>query len=606
MSVRMLIAALMIASIGSASASTVLDTDVLVVGGGAGGVSAALAATRNGSSVVMLEETDWPGGQFTSQGVSCPDEHSFIETVANTSLAAFRRLVREYYSLGYRLSEKGRAMKYLNPGYGWVSPLCHEPRAGVAAIDQLLKPAVDSGKLRVFLNTSVTTVSASRGTVREVTAVRASGQDSTTSDVITIRPRYVIEATPLGDFLEMAGVPFSVGLESKAQTGEEHAYPGKPDPRGVQGLTSCFAVEFCPGENHVIPKPPLYERFLAKKRYGLGAYSFIKPTSKSPSPFWTYRRLVAAELFDDPRVQNDIAMINWASNDYHERDLIGASPAERLDILDEAKQQSLGFLYWLQTECPRDGGGKGYPELKLRPDVMGTSDGLSMFPYIRESRRIKALTTICEGDVSATGPLPRARIYDDSVGVGNYYLVDIHTCVGDPRSLAVPIQGTVRAKPFQIPLGALIPAVGGNVLAGQKNLGVTHVANGAYRMHPTEWSVGEAAGTLASFCLEHGATPAEVRGTRKLLRKLQVRLLNQGVPLFWYSDLKPDDPAFLGAQMLAIEGDWIADPAKLEFSGTTQLTADQREDLAARLKLQMGDGATRGDVATTYSATIAQ
>jgi NADPH-dependent 2,4-dienoyl-CoA reductase/sulfur reductase-like enzyme len=44
--------------------------EVLIAGGGTGGVAAALAAARAGRSVVLLEETDWIGGQMTAQGVS--------------------------------------------------------------------------------------------------------------------------------------------------------------------------------------------------------------------------------------------------------------------------------------------------------------------------------------------------------------------------------------------------------------------------------------------------------------------------------------------------------------------------------------------------------
>jgi NADPH-dependent 2,4-dienoyl-CoA reductase/sulfur reductase-like enzyme len=53
-------------------------TNVLIVGGGLGGVAAALAATRRGASVILTEQTDWLGGQLTTQGVP-PDEHPWIE-----------------------------------------------------------------------------------------------------------------------------------------------------------------------------------------------------------------------------------------------------------------------------------------------------------------------------------------------------------------------------------------------------------------------------------------------------------------------------------------------------------------------------------------------
>ncbi|SIB81556.1 FAD dependent oxidoreductase [Mycobacteroides abscessus subsp. abscessus] len=63
---------------------------------------------------------------------------------------------------------------------------------------------------------------------------------------------------------------------------------------------------------------------------------------------------------------------------------------ERKKHLEGARQLSLSLLYWMQTEAPRPDGGQGYKGLRLRPDVTGTDDGLAMYPYIRESRRIKA------------------------------------------------------------------------------------------------------------------------------------------------------------------------------------------------------------------------
>ena len=57
---------------------------------------------------------------------------------------------------------------------------------------------------------------------------------------------------------------------------------------------------------------------------------------------------------------------------------------------------------------------------------------------------------------------------------------------------------STETRPFQIPLGALLPIRVENLLPACKNLGVTHITNGAYRLHPVEWNTGEAAGMIAS------------------------------------------------------------------------------------------------------------
>src|SRR5262249_48153801 len=119
-----------------------MKTNILIVGGGVGGCAAALAASQvaaeAGLQVILTEESDWLGGQLTAQAVP-PDEHGWIERFGCTaSYRRFRAGVRDYYRRNYPLSASARMMKYLNPGNGWVSPLCHEPRVALAVLEELL------------------------------------------------------------------------------------------------------------------------------------------------------------------------------------------------------------------------------------------------------------------------------------------------------------------------------------------------------------------------------------------------------------------------------------------------------------------------------------
>jgi hypothetical protein len=135
---------------------------------------------------------------------------------------------------------------------------------------------------------------------------------------------------------------------------------------------------------------------------------------------WTYRRLLSAEVLG-ARAPHDLTLINWPGNDYRDRSIIDRPADEVAASLQDAKRVSLGFLHWLQTEAPTSGDRQGAPEIMLRPDAMGTDDGLSKHPYIRESRRIVALKTIVESEVSAqfqAGPVPRrSRIRSASAGI---------------------------------------------------------------------------------------------------------------------------------------------------------------------------------------------
>ena len=158
---------------------------------------------------------------------------------------------------------------------------------------------------------------------------------------------------------------------------------------------------------------------------------------------------------------------------------------------------------------------------------MGTDDGLAMYPYIRESRRIRAVFTVTENHVGTEAREGRpAERFEDSVGVG-CYRIDLHPSTGGDNYI------DISSLPFQIPLGALLPVRVRNLLPACKNLGTTHISNGCYRLHPVEWNIGEASGLLAAFCLGRRAAPHQVRETGELLSDFQSLLVRQGVELEW-------------------------------------------------------------------------
>src|SRR5208282_1175889 len=107
----------------------------------------------------------------------------------------------------------------------------------------------------------------------------------------------------------------------------------------------------------------------------------------------------------------------------------------------------------------------------------------------------------------------------DSVGIG-FYALDIHHNGHGERS------AYVATRPFQIPLGSMIPVRLANVLPACKNIGTTHLTNGAYRLHPIEWNIGESAAHLALLALKLGVTPRAISESEKLRRQLQDRLLD--------------------------------------------------------------------------------
>lgn len=509
-----------------------------IVGGGLGGSAAALATARLGRTVVLTEETHWLGGQLTNQAVP-PDEHPWIEEFPpSASYRALREGIREYYRSHLPLTPRARGDALLNPGNGWVSRLCHDPRVAVAVLHQMLAPHELAGRLLVLR--PCRPVEAWREGDR-VAAVRV--RNLRTEREHVLEAPFFLDATEYGDLLELAGVEHVLGAEAGAATGEPHAAE-EADPRDQQAITVCFALEHRPGEDHTIERPRQYERWRDLHPRGwpgpLLGWTTPDPETREPltRPFlaeegvqswWGFRRILDKANFDGGFAGGDVTVVNWPQNDYWFGAVVGVEPEERERNLEDARQLSLSLLHWLQTEAPRPDDGHGYPGLRLRADVVGdTIDGLAAAPYVRESRRIVAEFTVCEQHIAYPLRPDGPAEFPDSVGVG-CYRIDLHPRVSGAGYL------DLGCWPFQIPLGALVPIRVENLLPAAKNIGVTHIANGAFRVHPVEWSIGEAAGTVAALCLERAATPRQVRSDPALLDELQSLLRRQGVELAWPS-----------------------------------------------------------------------
>lgn len=528
-----------------------IRTDILIVGGGLGGVAAALAACRAGSTVVLTEETDWIGGQLTAQAVP-PDEHPWIESYgATASYRALRTAIRDHYRTWYPLTGAAGRCLPLNPGAGYVSKLCHEPRISLAILQALLAPHQAAGRLRILLEHRPTDVDVDGDQVRAVTV-----QNIRSEATLTITAAYVLDATETGDLLPLAKAEYVTGAEARDEHDEPHA-PESAQPLNMQGITYCFAVSHHEGEDHVIDRPADYS-FWRDYRPGFWPgplLGFSAPDPRTleaetrwfaPHPgddplgvvadqsaqsgdkdLWLFRRILARDLFEPGSVGSDITLVNWPLNDYWLRPIIEVAPDAAAAAHREAKQLSLSLLYWLQTEAPRPDGGTGFPGLRLRHDVVGTDDGLAKSAYVRESRRIRAVTTVTENQVSRAIVGERgAPRYTDSVGVGAYR-IDLHPSTGGDNYIDIP------SVPFEIPLGALLPVRIRNLLPAAKNLGTTHISNGCYRLHPVEWNIGEAAGRLAAYCLRRGAEPHQVREDEALLQEFTSELDSLGVERHW-------------------------------------------------------------------------
>lgn len=532
------------------STSREMNADVIIIGGGMGGVAAALASCRNGMSVIMTEETEWIGGQVSQQGVP-PDEHPWIETHgAPASYREYRNRVRDYYRRNYPLTEEARQLPNLNPGNGSVSRLCHEPRVAVTVMTDMLTPYMSNGKLRLLTMHKVKSAVVSGDNVQAIEMVNLY-----TGDRVVLSGNSFVDATECGDLLPLTGTEYITGTESKGETRELHA-PEKGDPMNNQAFTVCFAMDYQPGVDNVQDPPKEYTfwknyipemtppwsgrlldlsysdpRTLNPKRLG------FDPTGKEMDGLlnlWNYRRIIDRNIFTKESYAGDITIVNWPQNDFFPGNLIDVPEEEFQTTFERGKQLSHSLFYWLQTEAPREDGGKGWKGLRLRGDVMGSDDGMAKYPYIREARRIRAAFTVLEEHVGAENRRlvageeagKRAADFFDSVGIG-YYHIDLHPSSRGNNYI------DFASLPFEIPLGALLPQRMNNLLPANKNIGTTHITNGCYRLHPVEWSIGEAAGCLIAFAGKKKVPFRAIREDKELLADFQREIARQGIETKW-------------------------------------------------------------------------
>lgn len=504
----------------------------VVVGGSLGGIMAAYALSKEGIKTALIEQYSWIGGQLTSQGVPS-DEHDFIETTGATeTYRAFREQTRAYYRNHPDIIDELKDKKIFNPGNGWVSKNASDPRLSLKLLNDLLKPYTDSGILDIYLDTKTLGADKMDDVVTQILIEQNHIKTIIEAD-------YFLDATDTGELLPLTETAYVTGAESFDETKEPHA-PKVGNPFDMQPITWIAAIAYDPNNETIIDKPVMYDDYKSyimpfkesvlswyaagleqgsKRQFSLFAHA---PFDHTPAMF-TYRQVIEKNHFKSG-VDYSVTLLNWPQNDYFFGNIFEDQNA--LFHQFKAKQLTLSLIYWLQTEALRDDGlGYGYKEIKLVPEVLGTKDGLAMAPYIRESRRIKALYTIKEQDISKKYA-KQAPDFRDSIGIGHYH-IDLH------MTTKTKTYFFDETYPFQIPLGALIPIETKNLIAACKNIGTTHVTNGCYRLHPVEWNIGESAGYLVAYCLNHHVSPKAVYEQDELLKAYQQHLVSQGISLKW-------------------------------------------------------------------------
>ena len=474
-----------------------LTTEILVIGGTTSGTAAAIQAARRGAKVLLISEFEWLGGMLTSAGVAAPDGNELL----SWQTGIWGQFLRE--------------LETRQPGgldNAWVSFFTYEPRIGAEIFQNWVENLPNLTWIK-------------HQTPRSVQRNGSQILGVTTEDY-QITAQITIDATELGDLLPLGNIPHRWGWELHDEFNEPSA------PKEFQAWMYRYPIQVPTwvvilqdyGEDHSAPTIPC-------------------PKHADLSLFETAWETYGGEKFlNYGRLPGDRFMINWpiSGNDYGEGiDRIIHSSAQRTAFGLEAQRHSLAFAHFIQTKLGLRYGlaTDVFPETPAR-----LHPALALHPYHRESRRIIGLTTVREHDLlpldHTTAPLPfysqfhpqdsapdQAQSGCTSIAIGNY-ANDHHYPSGDITLAPKSIEwgGRWTGTPFTIPYTALIPDHIDGFFACEKNISVTHMANGATRLQPIVLAIGQAVGMAAALCLEQSCQPRHLP-----VRTVQNALLNDPI-----------------------------------------------------------------------------
>ncbi len=464
--------------------STDYSFPLVVWGGGTGGLAAAVQAARLGTKTLLLTPGPWLGGMVSAAGVSAPDGHEL--SCWQTGLwGAFLRDIAKVEPDGL--------------DHNWVSCFGFHPRRA----EQVLQRWVaDCPQLDWWPNVSLKSISRDQNRIQSI-------EIEISKRIKKLRLDLLIDGSDLGDTFPLTQTPHRWGWEPKELWKE-------PSAPSAQRL--------------------LHESFFSKQPIQSPTWVVMGQLDESrqppndspdlPDPFTEATKAFGFErTLTYGRLPGGLVMLNWPihGNDWHQQlERLRSPQAWLRDQLSESMQShSLAFLKslkqvsngWLRS-------GNAFP---------GANPSLALMPYWREGRRLIGHNTVVENDLlplslgPSRGPLP----FDEkgsctSIAVGTY--ANDHHYPGEDWPLAPKScrwGGRWTGTPFCIPYGAIISSEIENLLVADKAFSVSHIANGATRLQPLIFNIGQAAGIAAAQALNKHVMPADLE-----VGEIQQALLN--------------------------------------------------------------------------------
>ena len=473
--------------------------DVIIVGGGVGGTSAAIESSRNGAKTLLIEETDWLGGMLTSAGVSAVDGNYKLPS---GFWGEFKdSLVSHYGSLD--------ALKT-----GWVSNVLFEPRVG----NEILKAIASKEKnLKILYRSKVKSVVQTGGNNYNFNVKSSKGNFSS---------KVLIDATELGDILPMLDEDYDIGMDNKIMYGEDIAPDEKNDI--IQDLTYVMILKNF-GKSMKIEKPINYD----PSEFYCSTASINCP--ESDKALWS-----PDQMMNYGKLPNDKIMINWPiyGNDYYSN-LLEMNEDQRKVVFKKAKEKSMRYLYYIQNEL-------GFDNYSISDEEYDTKDNFPLIPYYREARRISGITTFSLNYIKK--PYDQVNpLYRTGVLVGDYPVDHHHDA--HPNKKRLPQLSFYPIPSYTLPIGSIISKKNPNFLVAEKSISVSNLVNGTTRLQPVVLQIGQIAGLIASEAVNKNINTQQID-----IRTIQTKFLNRGGYIQPFLDVEKNHTFFKAYQRIGSTG----------------------------------------------------
>jgi hypothetical protein len=473
-------------------------TEVLVIGGGAGGTAAAIQSARMGAKTVLVESTKMLGGMLTAAGISCTDGN---DQLPSGIWEEFRQALYRHY---------GR--NKLNTG--WVSNTSFEPHIG----DSIFKSLVSKEKnLTVFYTYEFVRVTLENNKTKSAYFINQRRNHG-----LDISAEVIVDATELGDVFAAAGASYDLGIDSQAVTGEKQEAV-------IQDITwAAILKDYGDGTDKTIPQP---------KGYDAVKYYCCCTDAPCNGQAWNgdkMKMLNYGKLPRSPGATHDKYMLNWPAhgNDIY-MNVVEENSVSRNKKYEQAKDHTLGFIYFMQTRLGMKNIGPADDEL---------DKGLAWIPYNREGRRVKGVVRM---DISHVKDPYSYKLYRTGIAVGDYP-VDHHHAKYPGK---MPELDFSPIPSYTIPLGALIPEKMDALIVCEKGISVSNIVNGTTRLQPVVLLTGQAAGVLAARSVKENKKVRDLN-----VRTVQSVLLQAKCYLMPFADVKPSDPYWEAIQKTGVMG----------------------------------------------------